>query len=61
MTEPATDDVDLHPRFQEMHGCGMTKEVRSHPSLMLARDIEVLGVSSDDLVDPKASQPGTGS
>ena len=59
MTEPATDDVDFHPRLEEMYGRGVSKEVRRHAPRVPAWSIKMLGVSSDHLVDPKARQRDT--
>jgi len=55
VTEPATDDVNLYSGFQEMHSRSVTEKMRGDASRVWAGDIQMLGVPSDDLVDPKAS------
>jgi hypothetical protein len=56
VTEPSADHVDLDPRFQQMDGSGMPKEVRGDTAWFSTCGIPIGGVSSDDFVDAKARE-----
>ena len=59
MAEPTPDDVDVDPRFQEMHRGGVAEDVRRNGALLLL-DRNMVRVTPDELVEAEARQRPTG-
>ena len=59
MAEPTPDDVDVDPRFPEMHRGGVPEDVgRSGPLILLGRNM--ICMTPDELVEAEAGQRPTG-
>ena len=61
MAEPAADDVDLDPGFEEVNGGGVAECVWADGAV-LAWLVEVAGATANDFVDPEPGErlPGRG-
>ena len=55
MTKPASDHVHFDAGLEQVDGCGVAEDVRTHPAVG-ASVVKVPGVAPHNLVDPETSQ-----
>jgi hypothetical protein len=53
MSQPSPNDIHLDARLKQMHGCGVTKQVRADMPWMSAAGIEMTTVSAHDFVNAR--------